>query len=95
MRVPFAPCRDLPTMARIYPEDKRLTVHVSAADFSLPVAAGDEVVIVGGTDRHGQPLDGTPKVRGRVKRTVIEVEIDLATLEEPEHAGQGTLGEAA
>lgn len=85
-----AACRELPAMLNAYPPDKRLTITVPAKEIGgAPV--GTEVLVVGSKDYSGNPAPNTLRVQGRVKRLVAEVEIDLATLEEPQHEGQGTL----
>lgn len=87
----FAPCRDLATVTRLYPEDKRVTVYIPVKDFDDAITVGEEVAVVSAVDRPGKPLPRAERVTGRVKRLVAEVELDLATLDAPHHEGQGTL----
>ena len=85
---------DLVTIASVYPDDKRLTVTVPERKFSaLAVAVGDEVELFERPDgiQGRRPHYESGRVRGRVKRLLVEVEIDLATYNVPVSESQGQL----
>lgn len=83
---------DLATLVEVYPEDKRVTAVLPAADFGEGVAKGDEVTLTIGTDtlfRKPDPASGS--ATARVKRIMVEVEVDLSTFKAGKARGQGAL----
>jgi hypothetical protein len=95
---PVAPCADLPTMVKAYPADKKVPVVVPLKAFEAvaggngaSVDPGVEVEIVGALTWQRKPDPASGRADGRVKRILVEVEVDLATFEQGQHAGQGTL----
>lgn len=79
--------KELGTMMRVY-EDQKVTVLVPEAKLvAAGVTKGDEVLLgtVGPTKRSGAR---GPTVRGTVKRVMVEIEVDMTTVETPQHEGQ-------
>lgn len=90
---PKAHLPDLATITQVYPDDKRLTVTVPHKAFGKVLAPGGEVELFERPDpiQRQRPHDESGRVRGRVKRLLVEVEIDLSTYEAPVPQGQESL----
>jgi hypothetical protein len=89
--LPRGVLRDLPAILRAYDPDKKLTVLLPAKDLGVEVELPEQVEVADRPPSPGLFNRAAGVVRGRPKRLMLEVEIDLSTYEAPQAKGQGQL----